>query len=462
MATSKSAQYWLRVAGNDNNGGGFDSGISGAGTNYADQDAAQLALTGLTCTVNGTTLTQTGGTFTSTMVGNAIQITGGTNFLKDIYWITAFTNSNNVVLDRTPATAGAGSAGTGNLGGALATLKCLSTGGSAAANPLNTTTQLVAGNTINIRGSGTNDPSSFDYDFSAGYWTFPNGDTTNGPIRFFGYNGRPYIRFSGLLMYNCANIIHNFIKYVCTVATFSTYGAVYVNQSAYNCIFDQNNLDVQMASLAVTGASFASLINCEFRSTGGGSGGTNPMVSMSNNYFALVYQCWIHTSKGAGIKLDGPGSVIDTIINGNGSDGILLSSGASFGTVLQGNTIYNNAGNGINITSAFSSAINSIQNNLITDHTVASKYGINFTGGTADTNAVAVPGVIDFNAFYNNTNGNYNGITTNIWPTFVGTNDVSLTGSPYTNAAGNDFSLNNTASAGAAARNIAEKVGTRT
>jgi hypothetical protein len=66
-------------------------------------------------------------------------------------------------------------------------------------------------------------------------------------------------------------------------------------------------------------------------------------------------------------------------------------------------------------------------------------YGIN-------VNAANVPNFFsDFNAFYNNTSGARNNLP-------AGAHDVTLTGSPFTNAAGADFSLNNTASAGAACR----------
>ena len=60
--------------------------------------------------------------FLATHVGNCIQITAGTNFVVGIYRITAFGGTNSITVDRPPATAGAGSAGNGNLGGALATL----------------------------------------------------------------------------------------------------------------------------------------------------------------------------------------------------------------------------------------------------------------------------------------------------------------------------------------------------
>ena len=81
----------------------------GAGTDYSQQDAPQASFpvvtNGLTC-LGGTTLTDgdARGLFTSLMVGNAIHITAGTNFVAGMYFVTAFTDTNDVVLDRTPTT----------------------------------------------------------------------------------------------------------------------------------------------------------------------------------------------------------------------------------------------------------------------------------------------------------------------------------------------------------------------
>ncbi len=51
----------------------------------------------------------------------------------------------------------------------------------------------------------------------------------------------------------------------------------------------------------------------------------------------------------------------------------------------------------------------------------------------------------NYNFYWTNTSGALNNIT-------AGAQDVTLTGSPYTNAGSGDFSLNNTAGAGAAVR----------
>jgi hypothetical protein len=105
--------------GNDNNGMGFDPGIAGAGTNYALRATPILTLTDLAAAQNSTTLTSATGGFTAAMIGNAIHITAGTNFVAGFYFVTAVASLTSCTLDRAPATAGAGSVGTGRLGGSV-------------------------------------------------------------------------------------------------------------------------------------------------------------------------------------------------------------------------------------------------------------------------------------------------------------------------------------------------------
>jgi hypothetical protein len=111
----------VRTTGNDDNGGCKDTD---AATDYTNQDSAQLTLTDLATSGAGvTTLTSATGGFTAAMVDNCIQIKSGTNFNVGFYEITGHTDTNTVTLDRTPSSAGAGSGGTGSVGGALKTIQ---------------------------------------------------------------------------------------------------------------------------------------------------------------------------------------------------------------------------------------------------------------------------------------------------------------------------------------------------
>lgn len=118
MALDADTVFEVRSDGNDDNGGGYVTG--GSGTDYSQQAAAQLTLTDLACTTGGTTLTSATGGFTSEMVDNLIQVKSGTNFTAGWYHITAYTDTNTVTLDRDPTNGSNASAGTGSVGGALA------------------------------------------------------------------------------------------------------------------------------------------------------------------------------------------------------------------------------------------------------------------------------------------------------------------------------------------------------
>lgn len=121
MTIQSTTALEFRTTGDNTNGGAFDSGISGAGTDYTLQDSAQLTLTDIASTTGTSVLTSATGGFTAAMVGNAIQISSGTNFTAGFYFIVTYTNTNTVTVDRDPTTGSNGSSGSGKLGGALDT-----------------------------------------------------------------------------------------------------------------------------------------------------------------------------------------------------------------------------------------------------------------------------------------------------------------------------------------------------
>lgn len=104
----------------DNKNTDFVSMVFDGGIDYSRQDGAQLNPTDLAMVQASTTLTSVTGGFTAAMVGNLINITAGVNFDTGRYEITVYTDTNTVTLDRTAASGGNGSSGTGYIGGALA------------------------------------------------------------------------------------------------------------------------------------------------------------------------------------------------------------------------------------------------------------------------------------------------------------------------------------------------------
>ncbi len=126
MALSAGALWGVRPGGNDLNGCYFYDEDPGTSVDYTDQDAAEETFTNLTTPGAGsTTLTDgdAGGLFTAAMPGNGVYISAGANFTVGMYYIKTRTDSDNVVLDRSPTPGGAGANGAGKLGGSRLTLK---------------------------------------------------------------------------------------------------------------------------------------------------------------------------------------------------------------------------------------------------------------------------------------------------------------------------------------------------
>jgi hypothetical protein len=118
MSLSAATVFEVRQPGSDTNGGGFVAGASG--TDFSQQNAAQIAVTD--AVTNGTTtITSATAGFGATHVGNIIYVAGGTGSVAaQWYQVVSVTNATTIVVDRsTGLTAGTGV--TLNLGGALAT-----------------------------------------------------------------------------------------------------------------------------------------------------------------------------------------------------------------------------------------------------------------------------------------------------------------------------------------------------
>ena len=132
-----------------NNGGGFTAGAAGTDYSHASlpaNGAPILTLTDLACLDTATNLTSVTGGFTEAMIGNVIHIVSGTQATVGWYEITAYTNGNTVVIDRTCAVGGQNmTAATGNVGGCLALGSALDDDFFEA---------LTAGNTVYISGGG--------------------------------------------------------------------------------------------------------------------------------------------------------------------------------------------------------------------------------------------------------------------------------------------------------------------
>jgi hypothetical protein len=131
----------------------------------------------------------------------------------------------------------------------------------------------------------------------------------------------------------------------------------------------------------------------------------------------------------------GVGAIVDNRVyrnTGASSDGILFT----YTNTVMGNVAHANGRDGLRCADFLLSQL--VRNNVSTSN---GAYGLRYTGSVT----LPVTGTVDYNAFYNNTSGARDKFT-------AGTHDVTLSGDPYTNAAGGNFAPNNTSGAGAALR----------
>ena len=120
-ALPSTLQWDVRTGGSNNNGGAFDPSVASPGTDFSQQNSAQIAYTDLVISVTTTNYTSVLNVVASNVVGNTIQIISGTGCTAGFYNIRSETAStpNFATVDRSMGTAA--SVCVANLGGSLAT-----------------------------------------------------------------------------------------------------------------------------------------------------------------------------------------------------------------------------------------------------------------------------------------------------------------------------------------------------
>lgn len=395
--------------------------------NYADQDAPQLSLTDFASTAS-TTITSVTGGFTDAMIGNMLRLASGTGTpTPDYYRIVTRVDTNTITVDKVSGTY---TLGVGRIGGAFATLEPLMSTGNGGLSTPPIASRLAPGHIINMQGLGSDDPTVVDYDYkgttTAGYYTAPNGSVALGRIQIIGYNGRPLLQTSGLLLLSATHWTMSGIKLkIVTSATYVDYGNVTgAGTSWRNVIVDLNGND------AIAMICGASVIDCEVRNSGGAAGSLAAILTEGNAYGSVILGTTIRGVRGIGVKsVTIPITIINTVITGCGSHGI-QSDSVSYGVVIDNCTINNCGGDGIRLTDGPPITIGGIRNNILSNNT---GYGLNCTAGTTALNTSRAAGQIDYNNYYNNTAGARNNIS-------AGANDTTLD-PQYTNVAGLDFSV---------------------
>ena len=419
--TQNSAVWRCRVAGNANNGAGYDSTSYPGGVDYTEQDTAQTSGTLGTSSAT-TTFTDTGASFPANCVGNAILLSSGAGTTPGYYFITAYVSATQVTLDRVSGTY---TAGVWSMGGAmeLTRFKTILDTGTAAG------LKVIAGNIVYLRGSGTTLPTTNDY-VTTGYINMISGDTVSGRIRVIGYNGRPRIQGNGLLFYSMVNNNIENLYITSNGANAASLGICSGSGGSLikDCIINTNN------QATLKGVSICSVINTEIW-----SGTTTPTASAGadginfGSYNNIIVGCYIHHMGGVGIGIGTGvmGTITNNIIYGCKGNGLSISAPTNTGYTysVSNNTIDGNGGDGIAFT--VSGSINDfhIFNNIISNHITAAKYGINVAGTLAINNRLKQ--FFNYNNLYNNT-GAYNGIS-------AGVNDTAL--DPQYTSVGTDFTV---------------------
>ncbi len=404
MAISANTVFEVRGGGSDNNGGGFVTGASG--TDFSQQDAAQYALTTVTtAAANAICLDASAA---ADMVGNICQIISGTNFTPGLYQIISVSVGVSFTLDRT-CTSAAGSLGVINIGGAFASPGKAAPAASVAGNLI----WVKAGTyTITTSSAGAGGPVLF----ASGIHVVMEGYTTTRGDR----GGRPILSAGA----------------VTSVTLFVPAGSG--RQQFVHLKADGNSQASVNGFTASTNNARQSAIDCEavncvtgFVNTTNTPGAVACKASACTTGFTgAAALCWADacTTGFSGNAV----SVVQCLASDCTGDGFSVSGNA---VTLVGCTAEGNGGDGFD-------GVSSIIVCIACASTNNAGYGYNLSSGV---------GFLEACASYNNTSGRSNG-------SYVDREPITLSGDPWEAAASDDYAPDNTASEGAALRNLV-KVG---
>lgn len=434
MAISVNTAWEVRPNnGLDTNGGGFVQGATG--TDWSQQNSPQYAVTD-GVTAGTTTIISATANFGTDVVGNIMYVQGGTGSVTaGWYQITVRTNSTTVTVDRsTGLTAGTGV--TLRIGGALLTIsKALAVNTNSNIIFVKAEVTIVRTASLSLNNSlvpATNLPPNqlIGYTTTRG----DNGqvtiqESTNASIQAIdgsGANGWVIRNFS----VDCNNLSDS--RGIRVAALSLVQNCKVTNYKALGIYSGGRNTIMQ-------------------NEVSNGTGATAGIWLAGANSTALFN--YVHDSSNPGIQSDSAQAVIchnicETLTGGN-SWGIIALSDSSF---VMNNVCYACGADGIVINgTGVSGQVGIFLNNILVSNTT---FGLRATtiGSGRFPN-------YDGNAYYNNTSGTRSNLDDvggtnpiNAANPYTNVHDVILTGDPFTNAAGGDFTLNTTAGAGAACR----------
>lgn len=438
MAIAASTVWEVRTGGAETNGGGYSSG----GTDYSQQTSAQLSVTD-GASSSTTNLNSATGGFTSAMVGNVLCISGGT-LTTGRYQITAYVDTNNVTLDRALNT---GSGSTVKVGGAVSAPEHLDT---AATYP-----GVVPGNIVYISSDVT---GTADGTKTSTRTLTCDGTITGGEIAFIGYPS------------GGSRTDQDVIEADMPVYTSATNSVAIFTLNAVNRVRFRNIKCTHTAATrgigftTVTAASYGvTFENCI--ASGCLSGWSQPAQAINSSRWD---RCVVSASTSHGWRFAGAAdnnSVTNCIASGNAGAGFTWEAGVGLfftNCVATGNTGANGHGFWDQTTTSdnsrpqqFSGCVShgNAQSGWRFAWTTGGQRNVGFDnciayGNTAYGVSMATAGIMDgmFPRVRNMATGsNTSGARQNFR---TGEGAITLTADPFTNAAGGDFSLNNTSGGG--------------
>jgi hypothetical protein len=419
MALNAACVFEIRTTGSDSNGGGFNSGASGTDRSQQNGAFATLAATSLVhSTTTQINVLLASYTVVAADVGNIFQLAGGTA-TAGFYEITAVDVPNNRwTMDRSVGVAAQTCPGI--MGGAL-----LSLGKAGAIAFANGNKIWIKSGTYSITTASTNVTAGCYSNTSTGV-TIEGYDTTRGDL-----GTKPLLQASGITAFTLISITANV---ACRIINIKVDGISAANGRGitFRSII-QNCEGVNFSNSAFACGLSTELGLCLNCTVTGGSGATQAAFLDSNCFGCVAYDnacpgfvttaprtfCYCIADSNTGISSDGFGSTgasaansifLNCVAYNNGRDGFRLAAvrgGACINCIAEDNTTF--GFNGVNV-------------NGLVYHNCA---GFSNTSGEST-----------FGTGTNNSSYNF----------------VTGASSFFTNAAGRDFSLNNTASAGASAR----------
>lgn len=395
------------------------------GVDYSQADAARITFTDAVIGGTTTQFTSAGNPVGKNFVGNHIRFTSGTGWTVQTVEVVS-TSGTTATCDKSLGT-GASTGGNGNLGGALATwaqaesLRIASNGLFIKAGTYNISTGITTAAT-------SNSLPNVCPDWTLGYTT----TRLDGGIATI--TATANITMLTISANNSAfgGIVLDGADTAATCWSLSGLSNAERGMQFYNC----GATRFATRGWIGTGSTFGGPIWVRCRVWDAKAGATSGIQF----YGGYIYACEFNCVECDGISHEGTNSAGGVIFNnifwGNTVAGkYFIKADACLGNFfVVGNTFHTSQTD--HIYSAGSYQAIAAMNNVIISG-----------GGYGMRGSVVKPplGTINFNAFYGNTSGKYNGFSN-------GLNDVILTGDPCTNGTSGDLSLDNTANEGAACR----------